>query len=375
MTKKLMLATVLSILVISLVIGGCSSPGPTQTAQGIWPEKGWEPPDFINVASTSTKGTGYTASVAASATFQEVSGVKFTTIPGDETMDRMLPLRQGESQFCWSPADDLLFMLQGALLFDQPQWGPQSVRAVYIGGALDQGYATRANSGIKTWADLKGKKLAQYPKDTPDEMMQDAIFAYLKAHPDYPDLTWADVEPVPVAGFGEGQDSIISGASDMAKASAGSSGAQELAASINGIHWMPLPNKTAGDKAAWAAFQEVLPCLFPNTATLGAGLSPEKPADIWGYSYHVVAYDYGVDDNLAFWMTKLIHENYEGYKGSHAYLEKWTEARVLNTDGWFVPWHEGSIKYWKAVGKWTDEMEAKQQAMLKTFPATNTTWK
>lgn len=315
-------------------------------------------PDHVAVVLTGTGTVGYQSGSALMSVFKDKTGVNFSTVPAAKTMGRSNLLRQGKVDFALNPAGDNVFALRGIEEFSK--LGPQSVRTLWDGGPIDQGLATRADSGIKTIADIKGKRVATFPT-------YPMVHLYMQASLAYANLTWDQVKPTPVSSFAAGQRAVIEGAVDVAPVSGQSAAAYELQASVHGIHWIELPNKTAADKAAWARFQKILPAFYPNTVTTAAGASKDKPVQIWGYSYQLTCYDW-TNQDLVYWFVKQMATSYDVYKGVHAYLKKWTVAHCLNSDLWFVPRPEGFIKYFKEVGRWTPAMEKKQQALLAMYP-------
>jgi TRAP transporter TAXI family solute receptor len=322
----------------------------------------WQPPKVIKVGLPSTAGTGYAAGVAMYSVIEKKTGVKFAPTVGAKPADRFLLLYKKMVDFDWMTGAEPFFALKGEE--DFAAWPPQSYRVLWDGGGLDQGLATRADSGIRTWADLKGKKVAAYKTYPAVQVMMNGLLAYAN-------LTWDDVVRVEVGGFASGQDAVVTGAVDAAVMSALSSKAFELASSIHGLYWLPMPNETAEDKAAWARFHEITPVYYPNRQTAVAGASADKPVDIWAYNYQVVCYD-AADNNLIYWIVKQMAENYDAYKETHAFLKKWTLDHALASDYWFAPRHEGAIRYFKEIGRWTPKMEAKQQELLAKYPQTMT---
>jgi len=304
---------------------------------------------------------------------EEATGVAMTAVPGANLMDRTVPLKNGEVAVSWYVGDDAFIALEGALAFDQPEWGPQSLRAVWISDAFPQGWATADDSGIDTWADLRGKKVARYPATMTDEYITQGLWAYSTGHPDYPALSWDDVIEVPVSGYDDGVEALLVGAVDVAVMSALGSDAYEMEGSIHGVDWLPLPNETEADKAAWASLQAAMPALGPVKRTDVPGATVDDPAYLWGVTYIVVTYDFlHEDDNLIHWFTKNMNESRDCWKDMHAYNKGSTLDWCLTPAIWFTPWHEGAIRYFKEIGRWTPEMQTKQEQMLQRYPQTNT---
>ncbi len=350
------------------------TPAPAPTPAGPWPATGWKPPVSLVWRTSGAGGTGYNLTTAQGAAIEDATGVKIAVVPTDTTLAQFDPIRKSREQFGAFPGDEIWLALEGKMMFDAKGWGPQSIRALWFGVPTPQGWATQADSGIKTLKDVVGKKVARSPIDSQDEILIQAIFAYTSSHPSYVTLSWNNVKAVPVSGFDEGQDAVLTGAVDVGIVSANSGTAFEIASSIHGLNWIPLPNETAADKTAWEAFRKVNPVFGPSkwTDTVAAA-KPDKPAYIWAAHRHIVAYDFYPDDNTAYWFTMQIHQTYDKYKDKHAQLKNWTIDTALNNSGnWYVPWHSGSIRYFKDIGRWTPKHQEVQDALLKRYPQTNT---
>jgi hypothetical protein len=306
---------------------------------------------------------------------EDATGVRGSAPPTDTTFGQLIPIKEGREQCTWLPADESWMALEGIQMFDVPDWGPQSIRMMWFGTALPQGFASTDDGPVDGLANWPGAKVAQAPVGTADWYTFEAIFAYAESHPDIPEFGWDDLEVLPVSGYDEAMDALLAGAVDLAIMTATASDAHELAASAKGIQWQMLPNETAADKAAWTAYREVMPPHFPfySDEEWIAGASPTTPVQIYGWSYPVVCYDFYPDNMTAYWITQAMDLYYDGYKDAFALLKDWTPDYVFsNMDFWFMPWHEGSIQYWKDSGRWSSEAQAKQDEMLQTYPQTNT---
>ena len=295
----------------------------------------WEPPKALQWITCGTSSTGFISSSAMVGPLGEISGVEFRVLPGAQTMDRAVPLKDGSCPIGMVTATDTYTALEGALEFAEPGWGPQSWRNVYTGGPITQGIFTQGDSGIKTAADVKGRKYCSYPT------YPSVHIYYMTAFLAYCNLTWDDIEPIEVGGYADGLNAVLSGKAELAFASATAPQVYELEASIHGLQWIPMP---ASETAAWDRFHEVNPFFYPHTDTNVAGASADNPAVIWAYDYGVRCYHWQ-DENLVYWATGLLWDNYDAYKDTHPFLVGWTHEHQLDIGAWFCPWHEGSVKY------------------------------
>lgn len=334
--------------------------GNTASAAEIDPK--WQPSKVVTGVATGTTSTGYVSGNAMFGAITQQTGVDFRLVPFERSPEQALGLKQQTGDFGIWYAAIVLQALTGSNTYETLNLPPQSVRTLWNGGDLTQGLVTRGDSDIKTMSDLKGAKVVSYEGDPAlNSYYMDAVLAYAG-------LTWDDVKPIPVGGYGEALRAILDGSADVAFSSTPGGQMYELEASTHGIHWVPMP---AEETEAWARFHKVNPSFYPQPATVGAGLSKENPVPLWAYNYQLVAYDWQ-DPQLTYWLTKQVVEQYDNYKDTHAYLQRWTVDHGLQVSSWFIPWHEGSVQYLKDAGLWTQEMNEKQQELLKRFPQTMT---
>ena len=114
----------------------------------------------------------------------------------------------------------------------------------------------KADSGIKTGADMKGKRIAFYPTAAGRTRIVEAMLAFHG-------LTWDDMIKVPAAGFTQAQEALLDGRVDISYANPANPLAFRLAAAPHGIHWIPTP---AHDREGWRRFQSVWGCWFSQHA-------------------------------------------------------------------------------------------------------------
>jgi len=333
--------------------------------------QGWTPPKGIVIRTTTPGGTGFAETSAIGAAIKKATGVNVATAPTDSTLGQLLPIKQGDAVATWYTGDEVTYARDGTSMF--AEWGPQSLRMLWFGTALPQGFATQKKSGIKSISDIIGRKVAQVPADDSDNISYDALFAYSKANPDVADLSWDKLKPVKVSGFAAGQSALLSGAVEVAIMSATSATAQELASSMSGIRWISLDYETENGKKGWEAWKELKPYDVPLHATnetLAAGVrSAADAAWIFGWPFLVVGYDFYPDNNLAYWLVKTMAETHNLYKDNHPQLRDWTVENMFNNiEQWMVPLHEGAIRYYKEIGVWSDKAQAQHEKLLKLFP-------
>lgn len=315
----------------------------------------WQPPSSIVVASAGTTSQMYVYAVALFSGITDDTNVRFFVTPAESVVSRVKLVKNKEASFAHDTATGQYIAIEG--LLDYQEMGSQKLRTVWIGAPNPQGMAARADSGIKKPADIKGKRFADYRKTYP------MIGLYSDAFLAYANLTWGDVIATPVDGISGGYQALINGSVDVAVMSGFSSPAEELANSIHGLQWLDMP---ATEKDAWARFTKILPTFAPFKMTGGAGVSSDKPSEVWSWSSRFVGFDW-TDDDLAYWFTKQMHQSFNTYKDRHAALKDWTIQQSVDMGEFFAPFHPGTVRYFKEAGVWTDEHEKRQASLLAKY--------
>ena len=71
------------------------------------------------------------------------------------------------------------------------------------------------------------------------------------------------------------------------------------------------------------------------------------------------------DIDFAYNMAKWLHQSHDNYKGSHALATRMSVdlfREFLNSNP--IPVHEGTVKYLREIGEWTDEDDAWNNAAI-----------
>jgi uncharacterized protein len=269
---------------------------------------------------------------------------------------RMIPVRAGQTQFV-GQGGDIYYASEGLDRYSDLSWGPQPLRVVWLARMPGNAGIVRGDSGIKTPADLKGKRLPFIPGSI-FNLFHEGWLAFAN-------LTWDDVTKVQVAGFGAMLRALVDGKIDMAVAAVTVPPAYELESSPHGVGYVELP---ASDKDGWARLSKIVPYLSPYKATFGAGISNEKPMECSSFAYPSTACYASLDDDTAYFFTKAIHESYpEMAKKAETMKRFWSLEECLElyplSKGYIF--HPGSVRYLKEIGAWKagwDGLQAKRLA-------------
>ncbi len=299
-----------------------------------------------------TTSSGYAQSVAIGNMLKNEFGTSIRVLPGKNDISRMTPLKLGKADYCACGIASY-FGQEGVGQFATEAWGPQPLRVIMTSkGSFGLGLATAADAGIKTPADYKGKKIAWVRGSDALNIGAEAMLAYAG-------LTWDDVEKVEFPGFKDSIDGVINGQVDAAFSSTVSPHVKRLDASPRGVTWTPMP---ADNAAGWEMLNKVAPYFSPNTAIVGANISKDSPWVGAGYPYPILVTNSDRSGDEVYELTKAMVEKYDAYKDNAPGAKGWSIDN--QSFEWIVPYHEGAVKYFKEIGKWSDAAEAHNQGLI-----------
>lgn len=300
-----------------------------------------------------TTSSGYAQAVAIGNVLKNEFGTSLRVLPGKNDISRMTPLKVGKADYCACGIASY-FGQEGVMQFATDSWGPQPLRAIMTSkGSFGLGLAIAKDAGVKDLSDLKGKRVAWVRGS---DALNIAATAFLA----YGGLTWDDVTKVEFPGFKDSIDGVINGQIDAAFTSTVSPHVKRLATSPRGVTWSTLP---ADNKDAWKRMNDVAPYFSPVTATVGAEISKDKPWVGAGYPYPILVTNASQSADEVYTLTKAMVEKYDGYKDNAPGAKGWG---IDNQNfEWILPYHEGSVKYFKEIGKWNDAAQKHQDTLVK----------
>ncbi len=333
------------------------------TAAGAASASEIELPKQLTWTAYGTGSAGYNQSVAIGSALKNELGIDLRVLPGKNDVSRTEPLRQGKVQFSATGVGASFMAQEGVFEFGKQKWGPQRVRMLMANnGSINLAVAVAADTGVKEYADLKGKRVA-WVKGSP------ALNVNTTAYLAFAGLTWDDVERVEFGGFGDSWKGMVNGQVDAAFASTNSGKAIELEASPRGIVW---PKLAHSDKDGWQRLHKVAPFFQPNMATVGAGITKEAPYEGGAYPYPIlIAYE-EQDEALVYNMTKAMYDLFPAYDGNAPGISGWKLEK--QNFKWVVPFHAGAVRYYKEVGTWTDELQKHNDNLIKRQDVLAAAW-
>jgi len=325
-------------------------------------------PKQVSWTAYGTTSQGYANGVAIGNVLKKNFGTEVRLVPGKNDVSRLIPVTKGNIDLCACGTAAILAQ-EGVLDFGKKRWGPQRLLNLFNNAKGRNGttLALANDIGVKTLADLKGKRMA-WVRGAP------ALNINLEAFLAFAGLGWDDVRKVEFPGWKQALDGVINGQADAVIASTVSPHIQRLAASPRGnIH----PATPHDDKAGWKRALAVAPWWVPRKVSLGINLKSNMqgtvPYDGIGFPYPIyVTYpDRSVE--FVYALTKAVVSK-----------EAEIAQTLKNADGygvkrqlfdWALPYHPGAVKYYKEIGAWTPAAEKHNQDLLHRQDVLAAAWK
>ena len=306
--------------------------------------------------------TGYNQSVAIGAMLRDQYNITLRVIPGQNDVSRLLPLKTGRVEFSANGVATY-FAQEGVYQFGDQQWGPQPLRMLITSNGLsNQAVAVAADVGVSSFAELRGRRV-------PFVRAAPALNISMEAYLACGGLGWDDVVRVDFPGYDAMWEGLINGDVDVAFGTTVSGPTRRLEASPRGIAWLPAPHD---DETCWNNMLSVAPYFTRHMATRGPGISDDNPQEAGTYPYPMLITQDSQDENTVYWMTRVIHENYDAYKDADPGAIGWAlERQVFD---WVVPYHEGAVRYWREVGAWTEALDEHNNELIRRQSVLAAAW-
>ncbi|MFM2129188.1 MAG: hypothetical protein RL477_734 [Pseudomonadota bacterium] len=196
------------------------------------------------------------------------------------------------------------------------------------------GIFVRANSGINTIADLKGKRLPSGYKSA--TLFETFMVEFLRSA----NLTRKDVTNVPVVSLPQSWDLFKSGKVDAAIAAVGAGALKEIKATVGDIKYLPItPNPKMLENLPRTRFDVLQPA--PNLVGINV------PTTIHTYDY-VVFVSASVKDDVVYKVVKALHDNAAALRKSTPLWNTFEPAQIGRDQQ--LPYHPGAVKFFREKG-------------------------
>jgi hypothetical protein len=288
--------------------------------------------EFINVLTGGTSGVYYPIGVALSNIYsQAIPGARPSVQATKASVENLILIQQGKGEIAFTLGDSLAFARDGneEAGFKTKLDKLRGIAAIYSN--YIQVVATK-DSGIKTLADLKGKRLSVGAPKSGTELNARAVLGAAG-------LSYKDLGKVEYLPFDESVELMKNRQLDATLQSAGLGVAsiRDLAASVP-ITVVAIPAPVV-DKVGLPYVKGVIPA---GTYT---GQTADAPtAEIGNY----LVTRAGLSTDTVYAMTKAMYEHLPELAAAHSAAKGIQLAHAL--DGMPIPLHPGAERYYKEKG-------------------------
>jgi TRAP transporter TAXI family solute receptor len=319
-------------------------------------------PATLTFTAYDTGTAGFNIAVGVGKMMKDKYSTDVRVLPAGNDVARLAPLRAKRAASS-AMGSGTYFAQEGVFEFGSREWGPQPLQILLSSVDCNCGtLGVAADTGVKELKDLKGKRVGFVVGSPALNQNSLAVLAFAG-------LTQKDVKVVEFASYGAMWKGLINNDTDAAFGTTITGPAKEAETSPRGLIWPPLPAK---DKEGWARMQKVGSFFFPQTATCGAGITPDKPIELGNYPYPIfVAYASQAPDQV-YAITKTMIVNYDSYKDSAPGAGGLAADR--QTKNWVVPVHPGAVKALKEAGQWSDAQDAHNNKLIKRQEVLGAAW-
>lgn len=289
--------------------------------------------DFINILTGGTAGAYYPIGVALSNIYsKEIAGSRVQVQPTKASVENLNLLNTRKGELALTLGDTLSNAWKG----DAEMGFPQKLSSLRVLAAAYNNYiqiVASGSSGIKTLADMKGKRISVGAPKSGTEINARAVLGAAG-------LKYEDFAKVEYLGFGESVDLMKNRQIDVTLQSAGLGVAsiRDLANSID-IVIVPVPADVVKKIGDPAYLVETIP------AGTYKGQDAAVPAAAVG-NYFVTTDK--VSNDLAYKMTKAMVEGLDSLYAAHSAAKGIVKAKMGANPP--VPLHPGAEKYYKEAG-------------------------
>ena len=288
---------------------------------------------FVNVLTGGQSGVYYPMGVALSQIFaKDIPNVRSTAQVTKASAENLNLLQAGRGELALALADSVSDAWKG----DAEAGFPNKLDKLRGLSATYNNYiqiVANADSGIKTLADLKGKRISVGAAKSGTELNARAIFKAAG-------LAYSDMAKVEYLPFGESVELMKNRQLDATLQSAGLGVAsiRDLATAVK-IVVIPVPADVVA-KVGDAAYQ---PSVIPANTYTG-----QTEAVATAAIPNFLVTHSGVSDDVAYRMAKAMYNNIDTLYAAHNAAKSIKRENAIK--GMPVPLHPGAERYYKEVG-------------------------
>jgi hypothetical protein len=298
-------------------------------------------PAWSQVLSVGTNPSGtvsYSVAAAVSKVVSDNSKLRMRVAPQGGPVVTIPLLNKKEFEFSTGVSVVSFFAAKGKAMF-RKAGAQKNMRILAAMLPTPIAFMTARKAGIKTLADLKGKRLGSgFPKQRIVGVFGNA---YLKAV----GIAKTDYTPVMEPNGSRGVQDLMAGRVDATIFTVFSGLAQQADAKTGGLRWLSLP---ASPKAQ-AIARKSAPGTIVTTLQPGQGVGVKEPVTVLSTPMVVMTHA-GVSDKIVYQVTKILHTNKAKLQAAFKGFKNFNPKDMAVNFG--APYHAGAEKYYREVGIW-----------------------
>ncbi|MDF2231747.1 TAXI family TRAP transporter solute-binding subunit [Albimonas sp. CAU 1670] len=323
----------------------------------------YEWPRLLVIGTPGTSSGSFASTNGWAPILQKEKGPTVRVVPEDNEPMRYRRLTDRKDIAITSvSAAEMRFQIQG--IGGYAATPPAAQRLLWHHNDTPWGYVTAGDSSIQSLADLKkgGVRVTEGMFSPPMSLtVTKALPAFLGMSPEEAAET---ISFVPASSYAENCRSVVEGKSDVAYCAPISSVLSEMEGAPGSIRWLPMP---LDDKEGWAGYLAHRPMLVPSKITMGVKTAHGIDGVTSNFVYSVAA---DADADFVYNMAKFFHESFDAYSGTHPLAARMSlELFRGYLDRSPLPVHEGTVRYLREIGQWTDADDVWNQAAAEKMDA------
>jgi len=350
-TSRTSPVTALGALVVAL---GLAAPAVAQDFE--WPR-------LLVIGTPGTASGSFASTNGWGPILQQETGTTVRIVPEDSEPQRYARLTDRKDIAISSvSAAEMRFQVQGIGGYAGTK--PVAQRVLWHHNDTPWGYVVAGDSELQTIEDIKtkGARVTQGMFSPPMvAAVNDALPAFLGMSPEEVD---SKITFVPASSYAENCRSVVEGKSDVAYCSPISSVLSEMEGAPGSIRWLSLdPDNTEG----WDGYLEHRPMLIPTEISMGVSTARGAGGATSNFLYAVPA---DTDEDFAYNMAKWFHESHDAYSDTHPLAARMSLDLFRSyLDRTPLPVHEGTVKYLREIGAWTEADDEWNTAAIERMDA------
>ena len=292
------------------------------------------------VSIATTPAGSYTNSVGAAVAKTIFDKARIRAVVQPQATIGFDEVTSGGAEFNVSNAFDAAFFATGTGEYE----GRGAKPALRLVGALlpfRVAMHVRADSSLRTLADLKGKRVSN------GFVAQKTVLRIIEAHLANAGLTYDDVVKVPAPNVASATQDFIAGKVDTVYFALGSGTGKRAAASVGGLRVLAIDAAPEAVKR----LQAVLPGAYVMRVDPEPGLDGvAKPTDIVAFDM-MLNTSAAVSDDVVYKVTKALYESQGELAATFAPFRLF-DPRQMAKPLAQVPMHPGAMRFYREAGMW-----------------------